>query len=73
MPVGGWAKGMLKYSETSAKTDAACPSTGPLLVVTVCPTVQESLLTLEPMAKGAVRKDNRIACLTLIVVFSARI
>jgi hypothetical protein len=30
---------MPRYSDTSGATDAACPSTGPLVVYTICPTV----------------------------------
>ena len=39
-PIGAWAKGIPKYWETCESLVAACPLTGPLLVCTVCPTVQ---------------------------------
>lgn len=37
-PTGGSAYGMPRYSDTPVAFDAACPSTGPLLVWTVWPT-----------------------------------
>jgi hypothetical protein len=39
-PIGACPKGIPKYSETCESFVAGCPLTGPLLVWTVCPTVQ---------------------------------
>jgi hypothetical protein len=39
-PTGACPNGMPRYSETSESFFAGCPLTGPLLVWTVCPTVQ---------------------------------
>jgi hypothetical protein len=39
-PVGGFANGMPKYSETCVLSLAACPFTAPLVVLIACPTFQ---------------------------------
>jgi hypothetical protein len=39
-PIGACPYGIPKYSETCESFAAGCPLTGPLLVCTVCPTVQ---------------------------------
>jgi hypothetical protein len=51
-PTGACPKGIPKYSETSESFVAGCPVTGPLLVFTVCPTVQLAARSSRLVAKA---------------------
>jgi hypothetical protein len=50
-PTGACPNGMPRYSETSESFFAGCPLTGPLLVWTVCPTVQLAARSSRSVAK----------------------
>jgi hypothetical protein len=60
-PTGACPNGIPKYSETSESFVAGCPLTGPLLVLTVCPTVQLAARSSRSVAKahnGATRAKS---------------
>ena len=71
-PTGAWAYGIPRYSETLESFLAACPLTGPLLVLTVCPTVQfedcRCSTRAEADAEHAVTRVRRIEDFILNVV-----
>ena len=68
-PTGACPKGIPKYTETSESFVAGCPLTGPLLVVTVCPTVQFAARSSRSVAKAhvaAAREKRRIGFMARI-------
>jgi hypothetical protein len=52
-PIGGWANGIPRYSDTPVWFVAAWPETGPLLVCTVCPTVQLEAVPCRAISSAA--------------------
>jgi hypothetical protein len=50
---------MPRYSDTSVAVDAACPSTAPLEVWTICPTVHFGGRQAEAATSGVVRAMMR--------------
>lgn len=65
-PTGGSAYGMPRYSDTPVAFDAACPSTGPLLVWTVWPTFHVPCREVALAAADAAANSRAIP---LIVLF----